>query len=387
MSFTDKLQSTTLNNTGGGITPDESGKNMILTVLGTRGSMAVSAPGMARYGGNTTCYLIETPEEAIIIDAGTGIMNLPDVQGKRISLLITHAHIDHIMALPMFLGKQAGKEITIYGEMRDGLTIKEQLERYISNPLWPVTMDDYPVKLTFKDITTDNNAANNTDNTDNANSAINNSSFNIGDVTVSTMPSNHPGGSTIYRLDYNGESVVIATDFEHEEVTASDCSQSTAAGSPLAHLAAFSASATLILYDAQYTPEEYEKCRGYGHSTYVQAIELAEKLAAGDRGAFGDKVSCKESAEPTRILLIHHAPSHDDAFLDALQAEIDRTLSAKMVESGKAMTTGTGLSSDSTGANQPASLAQPMYAPFACPPQISLARESQTYIINKNIIL
>lgn len=347
MSFTDKLQSTTLNNTGGGVTPDESGKNMTLTVLGTRGSMAVSAPRMAKYGGNTTCYLIETPEEAIIIDAGTGIMNLPDLQGKRISLLITHAHIDHIMGLPMFLGKQAGKEITIYGEMRDGLTIKEQLERYISSPLWPVTMDEYPVKLTFKDITADNNAANNTDNTDNANSAINNSAFNIGDVTVSTMQSNHPGGSTIYRLDYNGESVVIATDFEHEEVTASDCSQSTAAGNPLARLAAFSASASLILYDAQYTPEEYEKCRGYGHSTYVQAIELAEELAAGDRGAFGDKVSCKESAEPTRILLIHHAPNHDDAFLDALQTEIDRIIAAK----------------------------------------ISLARESQTYIINKNIIL
>lgn len=381
MSFTDELQSTTMNNTGGDVTPDESGKNMTLTVLGTRGSMAVSAPNMAKYGGNTTCYLIETPEEAIIIDAGTGIMNLPDIQGKRISLLITHAHIDHIMGLPMFLGKQAGKEITIYGETRDDLTIKEQLERYISNPLWPVTMDDYPVNLTFKDITTDNNAANNTDNTDNVNSAINNSSFNIGDVTVSTMPSNHPGGSTIYRLDYNEEAVVIATDFEHEEVTASDCSQSTAAGNQLTRLAAFSASASLILYDAQYTPEEYEKCRGYGHSTYEQAIELAEMIASGKRTPAGERHTA-----PAQILLIHHAPNHDDAFLDALQAEINRTIAAKMDESGKAMTTGTGLSSDSTGANQPASSTQPMYAPFACPPQISLARESQTITINKKIL-
>ncbi len=334
MSFTDKLQATKMNNTGGGVTPDESGKYMTLTVLGTRGSMAVSAPNMAGYGGNTTCYLIETPEEAIIIDAGTGIMNLPDVQGKRISLLITHAHIDHIMGLPMFLGKQAGKEITIYGETRDGLTIKEQLECYISNPLWPVTMDEYPVKLTFKDVAADNNAVNNDDY----------SPFNIGDITVSTMPSNHPGGSTIYRLDYNGESVVIATDFEHEEVTASDCSQSTAEGNLLARLAAFSASASLILYDAQYTPEEYEKCRGYGHSTYVQAIEFAEMIDSS-------------------ILLIHHAPSHDDAFLDALQAEIDQRAAGSDGSD----------TADSTAAH----------------PQISLARESQIFriekIIHKNV--
>ncbi len=337
MSFTDKLQSTTMKNTGGGVTHDESGKYMTLTVLGTRGSMAVSAPGMAKYGGNTTCYLIETPEEAIIIDAGTGIMNLPDIQRKRISLLITHAHIDHIMGLPMFLGKQAGKEITIYGETRDGLTIKEQLERYISNPLWPVTMDEYPVKLTFKDVASNSSAVNNTDTT---NSVINNSQFKIGDVTVSTMPSNHPGGSTIYRLDYNGESVVIATDFEHEEVTASDCSQSTAAGNPLARLTAFSASASLILYDAQYTPEEYEKCRGYGHSTYVQAIELAEMIDSS-------------------ILLIHHAPNHDDAFLDALQAEIDQRAAGSDGSD----------TADSTAAH----------------PQISLARESQIFIIEKII--
>ncbi len=342
MSFTDKLQSTTVNTVNVGEKPGESGKNMTLTVLGTRGSMAVSAPGMAKYGGNTTCYLIETPEEAIIIDAGTGIMNLPDIQGKRISLLITHAHIDHIMGLPMFLGKQAGKEITIYGETRDGLTIKEQLERYISNPLWPVTMDEYPVKLTFKDVAADNNAVNNDDY----------SPFNIGDITVSTMPSNHPGGSTIYRLDYNGKSVVIATDFEHEEVTASDCSQSTAAGNPLARLAAFSASASLILYDAQYTPEEYEKCRGYGHSTYVQALELAEMIAPGKRAPAGERHTAA-----AQILLIHHAPNHDDAFLDALQAEIDQR-AAGVDESDKA---------DSAAAH----------------PQISLARESQTIIINK----
>ena len=71
MSFTDKLQSTTVNTANVGEKPGESCMNMTLTVLGTRGSMVVSAPNMAKYGGNTTCYLIETPEEAIIIDAGT----------------------------------------------------------------------------------------------------------------------------------------------------------------------------------------------------------------------------------------------------------------------------------------------------------------------------
>ena len=84
------------------------------TILGTRGSMTTASPEMMRYGGNTTSYLFETEEEAIIIDAGTGIMNPPDVGEKRLSLIITHTHIDHILGLPMLLGSLRYRNIIVY---------------------------------------------------------------------------------------------------------------------------------------------------------------------------------------------------------------------------------------------------------------------------------
>lgn len=252
--------------------------NMSITVLGSRGSMPVSSPEMAGYGGNTSCYLVETENEAIIIDAGTGVTRLPDIGDRRLSLLITHAHIDHILGFPILLSALRGKEISIYGATRDGLTIKQQLESYISTPLWPVTMDIYGVNIDFHEIAEEG-------------------TFAIGEVTVTTMPSNHPGGSTIYRLTHNSTSITIATDYEHI-ASNSEYSQ-------LASLTNFAQGSNLILYDAQYTPEEYEKCRGFGHSTYKKAIEI-QKLA-----------------NAKQMLLIHHAPNHTDEFIDNLQERIN----------------------------------------------------------------
>ncbi len=252
--------------------------NMSITVLGSRGSTPVSSPEMAGYGGNTSCYLIETDNEAIIIDAGTGVMSLPDIGDRRISLLITHAHIDHILGFPILLSALKGKEISIYGVTRDDLAVKQQLERYVSTPLWPVTIDKYGTNIEFHEIAEAD-------------------TFAIGEVIIKTMPSNHPGGATIYKLINNGVSVTVATDFEHETA---DSDQS-----PLYSLADFAAGSRMILYDAQYTPEEYKKCRGYGHSTYEKALELQKIINANN------------------ILLVHHAPDHTDEFLGSLQRKIN----------------------------------------------------------------
>lgn len=243
------------------------------TILGTRGSMTTASPEMMRYGGNTTSYLFETEEEAIIIDAGTGIMNLPDVGEKRLSLIITHTHIDHILGLPMLLGSLRNRNITVYGEIRGGYTIRQQLERYLSIPLWPVSIDDYDVTVDFVNI-------------------AEGVSFSIGGVRIDTMPSNHPGGSTIFKLLYGGKVVTVATDFEHSPEASEG-------------LISFARGSDMMLYDAQYTPDEYEQCRGFGHSTYEQAVIIQKK------------------ADIKEMLLVHHAPGHTDAFLDDLQCRLE----------------------------------------------------------------
>ncbi|MBE5824787.1 MAG: MBL fold metallo-hydrolase [Butyrivibrio sp.] len=285
--------------------------NITLQVLGCRGSMSVSRPSYAKYGVATSSYLYMTDEEAIILDAGTGILNLPDLGGRRISILISHSHIDHILGLPIFLGSVGAKELSIYGATHEGLTIRQQLDTYLKRPLWPVGLDDFSCKITFENV------------------KENTEPFQIGDVTITAVPSNHPGGSTIYKLECQGVSVVYASDFEHEELpderkdkglieaeeafckkkaemstVVEDGSQYTFATDPLQALSAFSKNADLILYDAQYTAEEYQNCKAFGHSTAEKAYEL------------------KCAADIKQVLLVHHAPFHTDMFLDEVEKEI-----------------------------------------------------------------
>ena len=287
-------------------------QNITLHVLGCRGSMPISGPAFTKYGGATSSYLYMTDKEAIIIDAGTGILNLPDLGSRRISLLISHSHIDHILGLPMFIGPLGAKELSIYGATHEQLTIRQQLDTYLKRPLWPVGLDAFSANINYVDVK--ENAA----------------PLQIGDVTVTAVPSNHPGGSTIYKLECHGTSVVYASDFEHEElpddrkdivaIEAATASAKDSASkdlitqmmsSPLDALTTFSQNADLLLYDAQYTPEEYQKCKTFGHSTAEKANEL--RLAAGIK----------------QTLLVHHAPGHTDEFLDGMEKEIHEKYNCK----------------------------------------------------------
>ena len=266
--------------------------NFSLTVLGSRGSMAVSGRDKIKYGCGTSSYLVQAGDEIIILDAGSGIMSLEDLHKKKMSLLISHPHIDHIMGLPMFMTDfmvYGGKELWIYGQTRSGMPIKQQLELYMNEPLWPVGFDKFPINLEFRGVP---------------------ASFHIGKVRVTTMESNHPGGSTVFALEYDGKKLVYATDFEHGRKETADGEVKILDAPAFGELAKFSENADLILYDAQYTPSEYEKCQGYGHSTYVKALELYELSGAKD------------------MLLVHHAPIHTDDFMDQLGIELEKAVAA-----------------------------------------------------------
>ena len=76
--------------------------------------------------------------------------------------------------------------------------------------------------------------------------------------------------------------IVYATDYEHgvKEADATLCE--------------YSQGADILICDAQYTPAEYEKHRGWGHSTWENAVLLAR------------------DARAEHLMLFHHDPSHDD---------------------------------------------------------------------------
>ena len=92
---------------------------MKVKVWGARGSVPAPGPKMNRYGGNTSCVqlCLESGEE-LILDAGTGIrtLGLDLATARRVNILLTHLHLDHIQGLMFFPPCfRADSEITIWG--------------------------------------------------------------------------------------------------------------------------------------------------------------------------------------------------------------------------------------------------------------------------------
>ncbi|MBR0103217.1 MAG: MBL fold metallo-hydrolase [Selenomonadaceae bacterium] len=248
-------------------------KSFKLTVLGARGSVSVSGKDFSVHGGATSCYRVQAGDEEIYLDAGTGIVNATPLENSRITILLTHLHLDHVIGLPFFAAlTHKDRPIDIYARERAGFLPKEAIDRLIDNPFWPAKIDTYPAKVTFH---------------------IPPKRFSIGAVEVDTLEGCHPGGSTIYKLTYQGKSLVYATDFEHEPKAC-------------AALTTFAKDCDLLLYDAQYTAAEYERFKGYGHSTPEEGIKIAEL------------------ANVKKLLFVHHAPWRTDKDFAQMQHDFAR---------------------------------------------------------------
>ncbi len=244
-----------------------------LTVLGARGSVAVSGKDKTEFGCATSSYIVEANGQTIILDAGTGILNAPaDLSpGLPVTLLLSHTHMDHVLGLPFFSAlTRRGCTVNIYGKTRDGLTVEEQLRKFLSPPLWPVWLSVYPAQITFREPELP---------------------MEIGGVLVEGIESFHPNGSTVYRLSFGGRSLVYATDFEHSDEAS------------LRALTEFSRDTDLLMYDGQYSVEEYERSRGFGHSTPEMGLRVFRESGA------------------KRLMLVHHDPRHTDDRMRALEEQ------------------------------------------------------------------
>jgi phosphoribosyl 1,2-cyclic phosphodiesterase len=250
---------------------------MNIKLWGVRGSIATTGPETEYYGGNTSCATVAYDDYVLILDGGTGIRQLTGSfypANKRIDILLTHLHLDHIQGLgffsPLF---DATKEIHIWGPASSSQTLFSRLSRYLSPPLFPVLLRDLPCKLHLHEIGT--------------------SHFEAGPFTVQSNYIIHPGPTVGYRvIDKNAVFTFIP---DHEPALGDKGmikESKWVSGYDLAE------GADVLLHDSQYTMEEYTQRKGWGHSTIDDAC------------LFGSM------AEVKKILLAHHDPSHTDAFLN-----------------------------------------------------------------------
>lgn len=250
--------------------------SMNIVFRGVRGSTPSPGSCTAQVGGNTSCVELSLGGQRIVFDAGTGLRNLGDelvAKGPcddtyKTTLLLSHVHWDHIQGLPFFCPIYVpGFEIDVISGPNGFMPLVEALRRQMSPPFFPVAFDDVPSRLTACD-------------------ARPGATFAVGDAQVTMAKLNHPDPVYGYRVEWNGQSVVYATDTEHYS-----CVDPT--------LVKLARGADVLIYDAQYTPEEYRGERGmskvgWGHSTFEAAAELAQV------------------AEVDKLVLFHHDPKRSD---------------------------------------------------------------------------
>jgi len=237
---------------------------MIIKIWGSRGSIPVSGKDYLKYGGDTTCVEIRTQSgDIIIIDAGTGIRRLgnqlADENCFDLNFIFTHAHWDHLMGFPFFKPLYF-KESTIRMHRCPfhSKFVETILSKVMAPPNFPVKYSDITARLSYPDACP--------------------TEFEIGSVRVVPIALSHPNGGSGYKFIEDGKRFVFLTDNELGYIHPG--------GLPFKDYLDFSSGADLLLHDAEYSPEEYQKFIDWGHSVYTDALALAQQAAVKKLGLF-----------------------------------------------------------------------------------------------------
>lgn len=251
---------------------------MEIKFFGTRGSYPQSGPAFTKVGGHTSCVRLKIEDQWFVIDAGSGLVNVYEemIEGlaEKVTVFLSHLHLDHILGLPFFAGTWSDKfTMHIYsGTAQPYGGIRQCLERLFAPPFFPVPLSDVPSTIFFHD-------------------------FKMGlslhpapAITVKTIPLDHPNGACGYRFMSGDKSLVYLSDTAHSSKFMTSFER-------------FCYEADVLIYDASFTPEEFEEKPTWGHSTWEMAAYLAQK------------------AKVKTLYLYHHEPTHTDEELSHIEKQ------------------------------------------------------------------
>jgi phosphoribosyl 1,2-cyclic phosphodiesterase len=253
-----------------------SGNRLKIEFWGVRGSIATAEQNKLRVGGNTACLLLQhNLEPIVIIDAGTGLRPLGlqlepcnDSRPLKASILFSHFHWDHIQGLPFFSPIYSEQcALRLYSTLRPS-HLKRVLDDQMKQPYFPLPLSAARSRREY--------------------SQVQATGCEIGSLRIRPVRLNHPGGGSGYRIDSPAGSLIYVSDHEHGVKEIDACIEREAVG------------ADLLIYDAQYTPDEYPRFKGWGHSTWLEGARLASRARVG------------------QLLLFHHSPSRNDQEVSAI---------------------------------------------------------------------
>jgi len=259
---------------------------MRVTVWGCRGGIPSPGPETVNYGGNTSCIEVALENGAVfVLDAGTGIRELGnDLQergARRIHLLLTHLHLDHLEGLRFFAPLFDSRvTIDMWGPRSPVESLRARIRRSFSPPLFPIDLREIPAQLTFHDVPKE--------------------PWSVEGATLTSALVMHPGPTVGYRIEADG--VIVAYMPDHEPALTgnfAERSRDWISGGSIA------GDADLLLHDAQYFRDEYAERVGWGHSSVESAVAYAKAVGA------------------RRLVLFHHDPRHADRLLELLQAQAE----------------------------------------------------------------
>ena len=256
---------------------------MKIKVWGCRGTLPTPGSSTNKYGGNTTCLEIRNKNNfPTIVDAGSGIRFLgkellKDREINEMCLVLTHSHWDHLMGFPFFQPAYFSKyKINVCGVASAKNYMCQSLARQLEAPYFPVNFEDLKAKFSF--------------------GCSSPGCAQCKKLHMETITLSHPNGGFGYKFIEDGKTFVFLTDnelgFQHP------------GGKAPYEYVDFARDADLLFHDAQYTDAEYELTKGWGHTTFNQALKLAI------------------DARVKRFGIFHHDPDRSDEDLDRIVAEL-----------------------------------------------------------------